>query len=423
MSTTDPSPESSLWGRLRRVPRMPVLSRFEQLDDVGATEEQVVELREARVVFLDYALLQHDFPQLADLRPEREDHRARIDAWVLRHGAFISRAQAAQTDVNTRIAAGPRCVPAMRPSRYGRAVVVRTDEGPGHALLDIKGAGVGPGRTPSVLLHRSGLMQLGEIFQDLARQWLLDAVFGHARARFHTLPCYGVLDPGFDARTVAGALVPAGLQLRRAHRRPYLGIELPFPGSPEEGLKIEVEMLARRYGLSSCNNGTLLELEDDPRGRLRSKYGEHHEQLHADPEGPREAFIRNVCRMPRSGSGMRRFFECINVQLTRSDPGFEPVLVDFGHWTWRDRFHHPVVSLVQGRPLGWGGALWPEDAAFVQPYAALRGAFEAWSGDHAWALARGFRDGTLTGPSIRRQIIELVDHVLGRLSSDSQSRS
>jgi hypothetical protein len=58
-------------------------------------------------------------------------------------------------------------------------------------------------------------------------QSLIDEIFRRAAPWFWTVPVYGVVDLGFDARTRDGERVPAGLLVRRAHRRPPGAMDLP----------------------------------------------------------------------------------------------------------------------------------------------------------------------------------------------------
>src|SRR5436305_8543173 len=96
-------------------PEGPVLTRIADLDRKGVRRETVLRVRTARTVFLDRALLQHDFPRLRDdaldrahprLRRLTCDQRARaihdlLARWLEAHAALISRPQAAQRVVNT----------------------------------------------------------------------------------------------------------------------------------------------------------------------------------------------------------------------------------------------------------------------------------------------------------------------------------
>jgi hypothetical protein len=396
------TPAGHAWSVLRRIPPQPAVRVIEELDDPGVREDSVFRLSSARVVFADLTALLHDFPELGPLNAETA---ARADRWLLEHAALVTARQVAQTDVNTPIpVAGPeRRV--FRPTQYGRAIVVPTPGG----LLDIKGVGVAPDRVPSVRLHESGLVQLGEAIQELLLQWIIDAILGHATdGRFCSLPAYALIDPGFDVRTVDGRLVPAGLLVRRAHRRPKYGIELPVPGSPEELVKFEIEMLLRQYGVTSCNIGTTLELS--------AKTGEpaiHYGQFSPLPFGrltsAEQAMVRRLTRY--QDDDVPRRFEVVNIQLCR-EIGVDPsraTIVDFGHFGLRARFEHPVVSPVRGRLLRWGGAIWPDSPHFVQPHPRLAITTTLWPGAASWNLADAYRSGTVTGHELRERMLGAID--------------
>src|SRR3954470_9370402 len=108
---------------------------FAQVEKGQANLEEVLHLPDARVAWVDYNALRHDFPALADM-PE-----AYIDAWLVSNAAYVSKPQAEQAVVNSPIKTDGACRRALRPPNYGRAVIVEVPGG----LLDLKGAGVRPG--------------------------------------------------------------------------------------------------------------------------------------------------------------------------------------------------------------------------------------------------------------------------------------
>ncbi|HYO14902.1 MAG TPA: hypothetical protein VE685_17050 [Thermoanaerobaculia bacterium] len=372
------------WGT--GFPPGPLLRTVDELDDPGLRQETVLRLPTARVVFADYALLRHDFPHL------READAALIDRWLLRHAAFISTAQAAQSRVNTPIETGEERTVAYRPTRYGRAVVVSTRESHGllpadpalpweaepDRLLDLKGTGVAPGVVPrhDPGGHFDGLISLQRVLIEVLFQEVIEAAFRHSGSGFSTVPAYAVLDLGFEIVWEDGRTFPAGMQVRRAHRRPPNNEEVPPPGTPEERLKMEVELLLRRYGITSCTEALSVEMIDGEEGTALTFARRNL------PRWSEEAFraVREGFGIPRGG---RIRFEGVNVQLTR-EVGLDPLraqLVDFGHFSRRDRFDSPVVTFVDGPvafPLGWGRILWPHEAGFVQPDPALLLPDEHW---------------------------------------------
>ena len=393
------APEQPLAPIGRRFPPGPLLRRPEELADPLCQQETMLRVVGARVAFANYTQLQHDFPQLRDAellhgRPELEQLspvrreaaiRQIIDDWMLHNAAVVSVSQARQTVTNTTIPTTGHSVTGYRPPRYGRAAVipVSPDEtaasGQPGGLVDIKGCGVAPNCTPQLRTHADGLFYLGRIFVDLAFQWLFDEIFRRAKPSFWTVPVYGIIDLGFDVKFRDGSgAAPAGLQVRRAHRRPLHGRELPLPGSPLEQLKFEIEMLLRRYGVTSANPGTCFDFEECD-GSLRVRYGGTELPM-LTPE-QRRAIPDLADRLP----GTRRFAG-VNVQLTR-EACFDPSaaqLVDFGPYVVAEHFADPVLSLVYGRPLLWSKAVQPDAPHFVQPNPRLRLPFDSWGALGSW---------------------------------------
>lgn len=335
------------------------------------------------MVYLNEAALLTDFPALEPWW--RRHGHAGLAAWLLAHAAVISEAQLLPNPVNTPIEAGAR-VPAWRPPRYGRALVIdvaevydalpdaargdlpRAPEG----LLDIKGAGVAPGRRPDHALHSDGLLFLGEALQELSMQTLIEAALDYAESPHAAVPCYAVLDLGFDAVLRDGTRLPAGCQVRRAHRRELHGVELPDLGSAHQRELLKVESLLRHFGLTSAD-GALVELRADPRGGVRVMRGQG-ALRYLDP-----AEVARV--LTPLGLGPPLQADGLNVQAARREgPGLD--LVDFGQYRAQRRFERPVLSLVRDREIQWGGLLRPEHPAFVQPRPELA-LDPAWWSDEA----------------------------------------
>jgi len=205
-----------------RFPAGPLLRRIEELAPDGLTPERALQVAGARAALLDRALLEHDFPFLRE-----ETHLARF---LVEHAAFVSRPQARQSAVNSPIATTGIETTAYRPPDYGRAFVLPVlRNGRPAGLLDVKGAGVAPRRRPSLAPHASGLMFLGEALREAVYTRLVDAALRHAGLRCRALPVYGVVDLGFDAYLPNGRSLPAGLLVRRAHRRPACSGGLKHP--------------------------------------------------------------------------------------------------------------------------------------------------------------------------------------------------
>ncbi len=385
---------------------LPHLRRPEDLEEPGLRAEPALRVSTASVVVADYARLQSEFPQLRDpvlladepnLAPEqrRAAVQSRIDAWLIREAALISACQAAQDRVNTPIETVGEPLDAYRPPRYGRSFVAWV-RGAGGALdlqreglLDLKGTGVAPAVEPTRVGQSDGLFMLEKALADLCIQNVLDAIFAHAGVAFYTVPTYAVLDLGFDILLEMGQRVPAGLQVRKGHRRPLGGAELPKRGSAEQHVKFEIEMLLRHYGVTSSNSATTLSVVDHE-GRLCAVYAGKPVDLYSQRD--LEPLVRVV-----EETGARRF-DCINIQTTRefSTSPSSAHLVDFGHYRVHDHFDHPVVSLVSDRVLRWGGFLAPDHPYFIHPNPAFALPMEGWGASvppDDFARARGFPPG------------------------------
>src|SRR5262245_22203259 len=174
----------------------PLLREIGELDDSGLRVDSAQRVDTAKLVFADHDVLQHDFPALSDdalietrrairgLPPAaRAVALARLrEEWLLARAAIISVTQARQSTVNTSIAVRGDVQEVWRPSRYGRALVVKAEtthpvDRPAADLIDVKGAGVAKGCDPSRQFHSSGLCSLGEVLRECLFQSLIDDIF------------------------------------------------------------------------------------------------------------------------------------------------------------------------------------------------------------------------------------------------------
>jgi hypothetical protein len=333
---------------------------FEDLDEpLGATED-VLHVPGARVAVADYVTLRCDFPHLAGFSD------GAIDEWLVAHAAWIARAQAQQTVVNSRIATSDRAAHALRPPLYGRSVIVQAPGG----LLDLKGAGVRPGNTPSHENHSSGLEYLGVALGDFMLKAAIDAIFERAAPEFFSVPVYAIIDLGFDITNGWRGTAPAGLHVRRAHRRARGGGSLPNTGSWRQFAQFEVEMTLRSYGLTSATVASSLEVEVSNGSLIVRDGGTPVSNLSKGEI----AFFRSVTRGVPSAR-----FERVNVQLTRRcGVAHRGEVVDFGHYHVRPRFDNPLCSTVGDRPFCLGPVMWPEDPAYIQPDPALHVPSAVW---------------------------------------------
>lgn len=407
---------------------------IDALDEHGIVSEPLLGLEDASVVFADYDLLIHDFPWLGPNRGSALDRRS-IDAWLLRNAALTSRPQAAQHKANTPIATNGRVESGHRPPRYGRAAVVEVapakwETGAGRGLLDIKGVGVRDHMPVVPGPHTDGLCRLDHTLCEVAFQRLIDAVFAHAAVGVSTVSLYAVIDPGFDS-VGPGGTHAAAMIVRRAHRRHSHGVELPLYGSAEHLAYSAIELLLRRYGISSTSPSTMVRISRDAAGSGHVTAGGQT----VDGVGP-ELFER---LWALSGAGRWPTCEGINIQTTRSvswEP-FEATLVDFGHYVVQPAFDAPLLSLVRDRPVAWGGVIRPDHPNFVRPHPIYGASDELW-GRHridrdvalrtatspdlvvkrpmelAISLAYRWRAGELSGGDIDRALDEHITRTTAR---------
>ncbi len=379
---------------LVKKPKRPILKQVAEIDREETRSEQAVRVKGAKAVLVNYGLIQHDFPflrktalttqfpglkNLPAMDQEAEIRRI-IDTWLVENTAFVSTAQAAQTVVNTEIPLGEEKTLAFRPPDYGRAMVFSLEENaralgqtpPGSGLLDVKGVGVAPDKTPSADDHSNGLFELGSAFAEILMQQIIERAFRHAGGMFDTLPNYGAIDLGFDIIDGDGGQRHAGLLVRRAHVRQWSAGA--FPAGPlEEKYMMEIELLLRKYGITSTCAGTTYTLWESG-GQLYfvNKFRREIGQFTADAE----QFIRRkfpIAEKPVSIQGT-------NVQLTRNLDKNPPktTLVDFTHYEIIDQCCSAVyVSMHNGHLFLGDTILHPDDVGFVHPDPQLAIPFRA----------------------------------------------
>jgi len=409
-----------------RLPNGPILHAIADLDEPAIVAEEIHHLPGARVVLADYDALQHDFPilrtealerhnpELRDARgPNRDAHvRAIIDAWLLANAAFVSAAQVPGSAVNRRLEVDGSTT-GYRPPMYGRGVVASIRENSRVArerrwrwevadgLLDLKGVGVALGRVPSHDEHCSGVEYLGVALSDFLLKRVIDEIFRRASPAFATLPVYAVLDLGFHVLDGWHGTAAAGLHVRRAHRRPPQGMMLPRSGSAEEGIKFEMEMLLRSYGLTSTARATSLAIQRHADCVEVKQGGTEPLDVGADAI----SWLRAL-RL----DGPEIWLGRVNIQLTRETctDASTAQLFDFGHINVKRRFLHPVCSAVRDRPLCLGGVIFPEDDAYVQPDPRVCLSADEWDrsliNDLGFDLATMFGAGAITRNELRLRL-------------------
>ena len=446
-----------------------VFKDFQQINKRKAKKERVQQVVGAKVVYANYPLLMHDFPQLSEASLSKKlpylnnlsviDRKAKIqeliNQWVLKHSAYISTAQTAHKKVNTPIRTGPLQTQAYRPTNYGRALVFSIEEtnknlgidaGLGESLsdkglIDVKGVGVAPNVIPKIAVHGNGLINLSECFEALMMEQIIHRIFKQEYVRHETLPFYAIVDLGFEGiyptrkwtedELEKETYQPVGLLLRRAHNRQVGFGDLPIYGSLKHKATIDIELLLRKYGITSVNSGTTITINSDVNG-LIIHYGSKEKKI-KDKEF--KQYLSKVCK----DKTKPLFFEGVNIQITEdleTNP-LKAILVDFGQYEIRSSFQHPILFLAAYRPLFWGGAMWPEDARYVQPTADLAINFALWKNEGglldfpfvenqksifvlSQKLAQVFRNGQITNAQIAQYIHQYLEAAM--LSRNSNNR-
>lgn len=385
----------------------PLLHSIGQLEQQNIQKEEIIGFTGARIIYVNYKLLQHDFPQLRTAhlcdqfpklkalrgKKQREAIQQRIEEWLIQNVSFVSTSQVMETRINSPIPITEKRVHAWRPPRYGRALVMSMKENEKrqlfepqlsdqfeNRLIDVKGVGVAPDKTPEVDAHSTGLLPLNEALIELLNQVLIQSIFKHSKSAFNTIPIYGILDTGFDILNENnGTANPAGILVRRAHQRPGNPGGLGVYGSKLQKIQVAVELLLRKYGISSSNNVTTVQVWKEE-GNLRIKYGSQ------DIDFYNEEQLATIEEVSHYKDGMDKLiFKGINVQHTK-DVVLNPPsthLVDFGTYRVFANFPDPILSLVSDKLLRWGGTIWPDYDDFVQPDPKLCIPYNVWgaSGD------------------------------------------
>lgn len=409
-------------GIRRSFPCGPLYGRTDEIwTDLGAYEA-VVPVTTARVVVAHYDLILRDFPHVfnEEFRANHRDiscascaktdalcHRA-IDHWLIVSAAYISEQQSKTNRVNSRIVHGAPRTEAFRPPRYGRAIVMSAGDPPGPygaGLLDVKGAGVGPGIEPTHASHSNGLEYLGVAIADYLYSWLVDRAFERTVPGYCSVPTYALIDLGFDVVDGWLGTAPAGLHVRRAHRRSDPFCEFPMSGSTDELVKIQMELILRRFGLTTTT----------PLGSFEIRRNGDEDQVfyYKEPVNARTSQERLRLLELKEIIGKRRL-ECVNIQLA-NDVCWEKKraqMVDFGHVKAWNRFYNPISFPTRDSIFQTGRVIRVDDEEFVQPDRAI-----ALDGDlfgrhalHAFGFyaAQSFRSGNLKSREIKTMMTRII---------------
>lgn len=378
--------------RLPFPPGLRIRSRDDYREQTLA-EEDFHQLEGARVVFAEYDLLRDDFaPRFA------AEDRTGIDRWLIEHAAIMSRAQAAQTVVNTPIAVSRRLVRAYRPPCYGRAAVVDTGDG----WIDVKGVGVAPGAVPAHDEHSTGLLTLTKGVQEVLFERLVAAALCRAGG-CTVVPSYALLDLGFDVRGADGVRDRACAIVRRAHARPRIQWGTEDPGPNVASILRRILMDLRRSGIDSLGGTWTLERRGDV--LLLHAYRKTYRFEGSDAD--------RVAALTGYRGRRRMKIQALNLQFTsgmREIPP-RPELVDFGAFCARGAWRVPLYSPTTASYVAMiGEVTLPHDPSFVRAASRrLSPLVNVLPSLLASAYARGRR----SGEEIRQRLLQFVDDAFG----------
>jgi hypothetical protein len=251
-------------------------------------------------------------------------------------------------------------------------------------LLDLKGCGVAPGRVPSHKRQSDGLEYLGLALYDLLIKRAIDEMCTREGTEsIWTVPVYAVLDLGFDLRAGPYGRGPAGLHVRRAHRRPVAGSDRTV----EDRVCFATEMLLRAYGLTTANRGGRMRIERKD-GRITLYIDGNVRRRLTTPEE-----IGFCLAITQDTSSVT--LDDIDVQLAR-DISAAPLsgqMVDFGCLQAIERFRYPVS---RSKHMSLQTIIWPHEPEFVQPDPVLQLPLATWGREplvaFCFSLARRLRD-------------------------------
>lgn len=328
----------------------------------------------ATVVWADYEKIEKDYPFFSNY--SRENKRQEIDSWLVYNCALISESQL-KLGVNFRSSEKIDAEVkknAYRPPGYGRAAIIQPQDHRTHELqsgiLDLKGVGVAPDRVPENTFHQSGILHLPFAIQEITSQRIVERAFEKLGLDVCGVPVYALLDlgvsasvPGWEGPPLCKKMMPCSILVRQGHVRPPNNCELPDFGCERQQLFIILELLLRKFGISTCTSSTRLKFSRLD-GQISCNYGGREI---SGKLGELDKFVSlNKIDIPSE-------FEAINIQATR-DSSINPLrvrLVDFGHYLFREEFHKPILSIVKDRFLNWGGALSRTSERWVNPEPGL----------------------------------------------------
>jgi hypothetical protein len=277
--------------------------------------------------------------------------------------------------------------------------------------LDVKGVGVQKGITPFLGDHSDGLLALKGAINEYLMERFIELLLTHSGSPYRTLPQYAVLDTGFE---YTSQQYPAGIIVRKAHMRKVQS-DLPHCDTPDQYATFDLEMLLRRYGITSAER-RFLEIGREGDRLVAYQFGKRAECSHEILD----SFVTEL--------GLELPFEAesVNIQMDfdEKSQAFGRQMVDFGQYSLRNTFSRPIVSPVCDRPLGWGGMIIPRNPCFVQADPRLVPERRLWEDagppnvgsfdTFALELVADFRSGKLDQVGITSKISERLKDLVSR---------
>jgi len=346
----------------------------EDLQQPKMLEEDVEVLSSPKIIWVNDSAIARDFPKpwAETASVEESESRELRRRFIVENAKIISTPLANENVVTEGVKTTGEKRRAMRPPRYGRALVTRAYplgldllhrdiSTSSIGLLDIKGVGIAQGLIPKIADYRTGTLQLDIAIAELINQMIIEEIMRRLNLDVCGVPVYAILDLGFYARnhdrknlTRCAALVRSG------HRRPANGLDLPFFGSDDQLVQIMIELILRLHGISSTRSDSLTFMIG------RNKNGLCYASYAGKPVRgmlPKHAekLLTNLGITLAAGEHMS--FQACNVQIAHGcvHSPLSARMVDFFQYKPIKDYDRPLLSLVKDRALNWGGVIWPDD--------------------------------------------------------------
>jgi hypothetical protein len=327
------------------------MTAFEQyLTASGYTcETQIFHcLADTKLVMEDSARFLYD-TGMADCFVEAGLKQAR--EMLLDLGSVISEPHLAGTSVHAMPQIRDERRVGYRPPRYGRAAIFELpikQEPERMGLVDIKGVGVGIGRTPRVGGTKTGVLFLHEALVEVINAAVLKRLFARDGVSLETVPFYAVVATGIAGKVAwAETPLPCATLVRKAVIRPQNNNELPLIGSIDEQIhhKIETYLLSR--GLTTTGTiSTLSIAREDGRWAAR---------LNGEIVA---SMTEEICvaQLAKYGLVPPQIIHFANVQIGR-EAKLQPLsacLIDLGHLRVVTGLCGHLATFVDDAILNWG---------------------------------------------------------------------